>query len=104
MDTTGLFAPGKRQSRYPIGTSDPHPLICHQTVVTGYRTQDCNRIDFFLQGKEYVCCGVALLPLRADPDANANTDDTPVSTWQEVGDRMRDIRAMRGKYVRLELR
>ena len=48
--------------------------------------------------------GVALLSLRADPDANANTDDTLVSAWQGVGDRMRDIRAMRGKYVRLELR
>ncbi|KAH9983020.1 hypothetical protein BJV74DRAFT_55786 [Russula compacta] len=46
--------------------------------------------------------GVALLPLRADPDANAD-DDTPVRAWQEVGDRMRDIRAVRGRYVRLEL-
>ncbi|KAI0301229.1 hypothetical protein B0F90DRAFT_1628793, partial [Multifurca ochricompacta] len=35
--------------------------------------------------------GVALLPLRAH------------SAWQEVGDRMRDLRAGRGKYIRLNL-
>ncbi|KAI0269982.1 hypothetical protein BC834DRAFT_819418, partial [Gloeopeniophorella convolvens] len=38
--------------------------------------------------------GVALVPLRVKG---------PDSSWQEVGDRMRDIRAMRGTYVRLEL-
>ena len=41
--------------------------------------------------------GVALLPQRTDIDANGDA-------WQELGDRMRDIRAMRGKYVRLDLR
>lgn len=38
--------------------------------------------------------GVALLPQRTD-----NGD-----AWQELGDRMRDIRATRGKYARLDLR
>jgi DNA polymerase beta len=48
--------------------------------------------------------GVALLPKRtsvhADIDANGPLDDA----WEDVGDRMRDIRASRGKYVRLDLR
>ena len=45
--------------------------------------------------------GVALLPQRTGvhADIGANND-----AWQELGDRMRDIRATRGKYVRLELR
>jgi hypothetical protein len=44
---------------------------------------------------------VALLPQRTGvhADIGANND-----AWQELGDRMRDIRATRGKYVRLELR
>jgi DNA polymerase beta len=48
--------------------------------------------------------GVALLPLRANPDADPNADGTPGCAWQEVGYRMRDLRATRGKYVRLDLR
>ena len=48
--------------------------------------------------------GVALLPLRADADADPDTDGTLGYAWQDVGDRMRDIRATRGKYVRLDLR
>lgn len=43
--------------------------------------------------------GVALLP-RRNIDANGPLD----GAWQDVGDRVRDIRAMRGKYVRLDLR
>jgi DNA polymerase beta len=48
--------------------------------------------------------GVALLPLRANADADSDTDGTLGYAWQEVGYRMRDIRATRGKYVRLDLR
>jgi DNA polymerase beta len=48
--------------------------------------------------------GVALLPQRTsvhvDIDTNVPLDDA----WEDVGDRMRDIRATRGKYVRLDLR
>ncbi|KAI0249051.1 hypothetical protein BJV78DRAFT_1378383 [Lactifluus subvellereus] len=44
--------------------------------------------------------GVALLPLRADADLNVGPSS---GTWQEVGYRMRDLRAGRGKYVRLDL-
>ena len=40
--------------------------------------------------------GVALLPQRHNGPLG--------SEWQEVGDRMRDIRATRGKYVRLDLK
>ena len=49
--------------------------------------------------------GVALLPLRAEAEANSDDEgNTPEGAWQEVGDRMRDLRATRGKYVRLDLR
>jgi DNA polymerase beta len=49
--------------------------------------------------------GVALLPLRASADTDTNAgDSTPEGAWQEVGYRMRDLRATRGKYVRLDLR
>ena len=48
--------------------------------------------------------GVALLPLRADADADPDTNGTLGYAWQEVGHRMRDIRATRGRYVRLDLR
>jgi DNA polymerase beta len=41
--------------------------------------------------------GVAILPQRTDTDADGDA-------WQELGDRMRDIRATRGMYVRLNLR
>lgn len=40
--------------------------------------------------------GVALLPQRHNGPLGGE--------WQEVGDRMRDIRATRGKYVRLDLK
>jgi len=46
--------------------------------------------------------GVSLLPLRAHAGANGN--GAPGGAWQEVGDRLMDIRATRGKYVRLDLR
>ena len=45
--------------------------------------------------------GVALLPLRAGADVNAGSSSR---RWLEVGDRMWDIRARRGRYVRLDLR
>jgi DNA polymerase beta len=45
--------------------------------------------------------GVALLPLRAGADVNAGSSS---GGWLDVGDRMRDIRAGRGRYVRLDLR
>ncbi len=45
--------------------------------------------------------GVAMLPQRT----NVHADIDPLSdAWQEVGDRMRDIRATRGKYIRLDLK
>jgi len=43
--------------------------------------------------------GVALLPQRIHADMDPLGD-----AWQVVGDRMRDIRGTRGKYVRLDLR
>ncbi|KAI0286395.1 hypothetical protein BC826DRAFT_90814 [Russula brevipes] len=46
--------------------------------------------------------GIALFPLRANSNADADTGGNP-SAWQNVGDRMRDMRATRGKYVRLDL-
>jgi DNA polymerase beta len=49
--------------------------------------------------------GVALLPLRADAGASSDSDGSTVGgEWQDIGDRMRDLRAMRGKYARLDLR
>jgi hypothetical protein len=48
--------------------------------------------------------GVSLLPLRAHAGFGTNVNDTPRGAWQEVGDRLMDIRATRGKYVRLDLR
>ncbi|KAH9057523.1 hypothetical protein EDB87DRAFT_1686253 [Lactarius vividus] len=42
--------------------------------------------------------GVALLPLRLGHPAK------PGGEWQDVGDRLRDLRAVRGTYVRLDLR
>ncbi len=39
--------------------------------------------------------GIALLPKRLDDDDG---------TWEDVGDRLRDLRAVRGTYVRLDLR
>ncbi|KAH9172064.1 hypothetical protein EDB89DRAFT_1851657 [Lactarius sanguifluus] len=42
--------------------------------------------------------GVALLPLRLGQPAEPGGD------WQDVGDRLRDLRAVRGTYVRLDLR
>jgi DNA polymerase beta len=47
--------------------------------------------------------GIALLPLRA-ANADPDTGGTLGHAWQEVGDRMRDIRATRGRYLRLDLR
>ncbi|KAH9959795.1 hypothetical protein BC827DRAFT_1134175, partial [Russula dissimulans] len=47
--------------------------------------------------------GVSLLPLRAHAGFGTNVNDTPGGAWQEVGDRLMDIRATRGKYVRLDL-
>lgn len=47
--------------------------------------------------------GVALLPLRADASSDGD-GSTLGGEWQEVGDRMRDLRAARGKYVRLDLK
>jgi hypothetical protein len=42
--------------------------------------------------------GIALLPLRnGDGDGDAGG-------WRDVGDRLRDHRAMRGTYLRLDLR
>lgn len=48
--------------------------------------------------------GIALLPQRANVGADINTNGPLGGAWQEVGDRMRDIRATRGKYVRLDLK
>ncbi len=48
--------------------------------------------------------GVALLPERTSAHADIDADGALGGAWQEVGDRMRDIRATRGKYVRLHLR
>jgi DNA polymerase beta len=48
--------------------------------------------------------GVALLPQRTSDHADINSNGPLDDLWQEVGDRMRDIHATRGKYVRLDLR
>jgi DNA polymerase beta len=48
--------------------------------------------------------GVALLPQRTSVRADIDANGPLGGAWQEVGDRMRDIRATRGKYVRLDLR
>lgn len=48
--------------------------------------------------------GIVALPLRDGVDTELNTNSSPGGTWQEVGDRIRDIRAGRGKYVRLDIR
>jgi DNA polymerase beta len=48
--------------------------------------------------------GVALLPQRTRVHADINANGSLDGAWQDVGDRMRDIRATRGKYVRLDLR
>ncbi|KAI9507621.1 hypothetical protein F5148DRAFT_1203438 [Russula earlei] len=47
--------------------------------------------------------GVAILPLRAHAGVCANSSNTAPGAWQKVGDRIRDIRATRGTYVRLDL-
>jgi len=47
--------------------------------------------------------GVSLLPLRAHAGPGANVNGTPGGAWQEVGERLMDIRGTRGKYVRLDL-
>jgi len=47
--------------------------------------------------------GVALLPQRTRVRADIDANGSRVGEWVEVGDRMRDIRAKRGKYVRLDL-
>ncbi|KAF8491177.1 hypothetical protein F5888DRAFT_1737354 [Russula emetica] len=47
--------------------------------------------------------GVALLPQRTSVHADIDANGPLGGAWQEVGDRMRDIRATRGKYVRLDL-
>jgi DNA polymerase beta len=57
-----------------------------------------------LTSSPYKWRGIAILPLRASGDADVNTNGTPGGAWEEVGDRIRDIRATRGKYVRLDLR
>jgi DNA polymerase beta len=57
-----------------------------------------------LTSTPYKWRGIALLPLRASANDDFNTNGHLGGEWQEVGDRMRDIRAMRGKYVRLDLR
>ena len=41
--------------------------------------------------------GVALLPQRTSGHADINSNGPLDDPWQEVGDRMRDIRAMRGQ-------
>jgi DNA polymerase beta len=48
--------------------------------------------------------GIALLPQRTSADADIDSNGPLNGAWQKVGDRMRDIRATRGKYVRLDLR
>ena len=48
--------------------------------------------------------GIALLPQRTSVHADIGVNGPLGDAWQEVGDRMRDIRATRGKYVRLDLR
>jgi hypothetical protein len=48
--------------------------------------------------------GIAILPLRANGNADLNTIGPLGGAWQEVGDRIRDTRAARGQYVRLDLR
>ena len=48
--------------------------------------------------------GMALLPQRTRVHADIDANGPLGGAWQEVGDRMRDIRARRGKYVRLDLR
>jgi len=48
--------------------------------------------------------GIALLPQRTSVHAAIDSNSPLDGAWQEVGDRMRDIRATRGKYVRLDLR
>jgi DNA polymerase beta len=49
--------------------------------------------------------GMALLPLRAGASASSDSSGSTLGgEWQEVGDRMRDLRGARGKYVRLDLR
>jgi DNA polymerase beta len=48
--------------------------------------------------------GVALLPQRTSVHADIDSNDPLDGAWQEVGDRMRDIRSTRGKYVRLDLK
>lgn len=41
--------------------------------------------------------GIALLPLRLQPGNGGGE-------WQDVGDRLRDLRAVRGTYLRLDIR
>ena len=48
--------------------------------------------------------GMALLPQRNGVHAGTDANSPLGAAWQELGDRMRDIRARRGKYVRLELK
>jgi len=50
--------------------------------------------------------GIALLPLRLRQpgDADGEPPNGSGGEWQDVGDRLRDLRAVRGTYLRLELR
>ena len=57
-----------------------------------------------LTSDQYKWRGVALIPQRTSVHADIDTNGPLSDAWQEVGDRMRDIRATRGKYVRLDLR
>ncbi|KAI0000285.1 hypothetical protein BJV77DRAFT_973130 [Russula vinacea] len=47
--------------------------------------------------------GMAILPLRTSGDADVNSNGMRRGAWEKIGDRIRDIRATRGKYVRLDL-
>jgi hypothetical protein len=47
---------------------------------------------------------MAILPLRPSGDADVNSNGMRRGAWEKIGDRIRDIRATRGKYVRLDLR
>ena len=57
-----------------------------------------------LTSRECKWRGVALLPQRTSAHADIDSNGPLDGEWQEVGARLRDIRAARGQYVRLDIR
>jgi hypothetical protein len=83
MNIKSPFAPGRRPSKYATSTIDLDPLFMPPQL-RGIGLGIANRIDFFLQGKEYVCRRVQ----AGAPDIGLLSDTSP--SMQDEGSSMRD--------------